>query len=311
VSADFAAPHALVLGGGGILGEAWMTAVLAGLEQGSGFDPRGCERYVGTSAGSIVAAHLVAGEAPRSRLRDLPEQPPIADRSAGGPALVAGQAARAAVEAAELVAAPLAAAALRVTSAGGALARRLALSRVAPGRRSLASLARAIERTRVRFDGRLLISAVDLGNGRRVMFGGRGAPPASVAEAVEASCSIPGFFQPVVIGDRTYVDGGVWSPTNMDVLRLDPGKRVLCLNPTASIGAARSAPLAAYARASRSIAALEALALRRRRTTVTTVAPDGASAAAIGGNLMEPSRRDDVIEAGFAQGLTLADMSGS
>ena len=60
-SPGLAIPDVLVLGGGGILGEAWMTAVLAGLEETSGFDPRGCEGYVGTSAGSIVAAALVAG----------------------------------------------------------------------------------------------------------------------------------------------------------------------------------------------------------------------------------------------------------
>ncbi|MBV9473186.1 MAG: patatin-like phospholipase family protein, partial [Solirubrobacterales bacterium] len=54
-------PDVLVLGGGGVLGEAWMMGVLAGLEDGSGFDLRACEYFVGTSAGSIVAAHLVAG----------------------------------------------------------------------------------------------------------------------------------------------------------------------------------------------------------------------------------------------------------
>ena len=42
-----------------------MMGLLAGLEDGSGFDLRDCEHFVGTSAGSIVAAHLVAGDAPR------------------------------------------------------------------------------------------------------------------------------------------------------------------------------------------------------------------------------------------------------
>src|SRR5207253_1755469 len=58
-------PDVLVLGGGGVLGEAWMMGVLAGIEDATGFDLRGCEHFVGTSAGSIVAAHLVAGNAPR------------------------------------------------------------------------------------------------------------------------------------------------------------------------------------------------------------------------------------------------------
>ena len=61
-----------------------MTAVLAGLEETSGFDPRGCEGYVGTSAGSIVAAALVAGVDPRTRLGNLPEQPPVANTEMRG-----------------------------------------------------------------------------------------------------------------------------------------------------------------------------------------------------------------------------------
>ena len=72
-------PDVLVLGGGGVLGEAWMTAVLAGLAQAAGFDPRGCEGYLGTSAGSIVAAGLVAGIDPLSRMDELPEQPAVDD----------------------------------------------------------------------------------------------------------------------------------------------------------------------------------------------------------------------------------------
>ena len=75
--ASFDPPQVLVLGGGGILGEAWMTAVLAGLHESTGFDARGCDGYVGTSAGSIVAAALTAGIEPHERLGELPEQPPV------------------------------------------------------------------------------------------------------------------------------------------------------------------------------------------------------------------------------------------
>ena len=56
-------PDVLVLGGGGVLGEAWMMGVLAGIEDATGFDLRECEYFVGTSAGSIVSAHLVARRA--------------------------------------------------------------------------------------------------------------------------------------------------------------------------------------------------------------------------------------------------------
>ena len=64
-------PDALVLGGGGTLGEAWMMGVLGGIEDATGLDLRQCEYFVGTSAGSIVAAHLVAGRSPR-RPKPLP-----------------------------------------------------------------------------------------------------------------------------------------------------------------------------------------------------------------------------------------------
>src|SRR3954470_21418050 len=86
-------PDVLVLGGGGILGESWMTAVLAGLEEACQIDMRECDAYIGTSAGSIVSAALVAGRSPRDRLGHLPEQPPVSatDDDGGGPgSLLAG-----------------------------------------------------------------------------------------------------------------------------------------------------------------------------------------------------------------------------
>jgi NTE family protein len=49
---------------------------------------------------------------------------------------------------------------------------------------------------------------IDAGNGRRVVFGSRSAPPATVGPAVAASCAIPAVFAPVRIDDRLYVNGG-------------------------------------------------------------------------------------------------------
>ena len=150
----------LVLGGGGVVGEAWMSAVLSGLEDG-GFDARGCRAYVGTSAGSIVAASLVAGLDPRSRLGALPEPPAAAPprvQEAGAPWWHA-------------VGGPLAAAGLAATRPAGALIRRAALSRVPPGRRSLDVLRHEIEKLGIVWDGRLRIAVVELDSGRRVVFG--------------------------------------------------------------------------------------------------------------------------------------------
>lgn len=56
--------------------------------------------------------------------------------------------------------------------------------------------------------------ATDIRTGEEVAFS-RG----DLGAAVRASCSIPGVFRPVRIGDRVYVDGGVASPVPVDALR--------------------------------------------------------------------------------------------
>jgi NTE family protein len=155
-------------------------------------------------------------------------------------------------------------------------------------------MGRRIDSLGARFDGRLAVSAVDLDSGRRVMFGRPEAPSASVGQAVEASCAIPGYFRPVDIGGRSYVDGGAWSPTNLDTARVSRGTHVLCLNPTGSI--------AALGIASNSVARVEALVLERRGAGVQLVSPDDGARAAIGRNLMDPRPRREVIAAGFDQG---------
>jgi hypothetical protein len=58
-------PDVLVLGVGGTLGEAWLSGFLAGAGQQGGIDFRQSAHFVGTSAGSIVAARLAAGRLPR------------------------------------------------------------------------------------------------------------------------------------------------------------------------------------------------------------------------------------------------------
>jgi NTE family protein len=298
------APDVLVLGGGGILGETWMLAVLAGLEEATAIDTRTCGMFVGTSAGSIVAATLAAGLTPRSRLGALPAAPDQepSDGNGGGPPDAVAAALRVGGAAAGVLA-PLA---LRSTAPGGALVRRVALGRVPRGRHSLADLGRLVDRSGVEFDGRLLISAVALETGRRVMFGAPGAPRASVGTAVQASCAIPGYFRPVAVGGRTYVDGGAWSPTNMDAVPAERGARVLCLNPTGSLRPTPSSPFGALGPASRAIAAVEARALERRGAIVRNVSPDRAAAAAMGPDLMDPRGRGAVTRAGYEQGHALA-----
>src|SRR5690348_14699529 len=62
-------PDVLVLGVGGTLGEAWLRGWLSGAEAGGGPDFRSCEYFVGSSAGSIVAASLAAGRRPDAGAR--------------------------------------------------------------------------------------------------------------------------------------------------------------------------------------------------------------------------------------------------
>src|SRR5215216_6743529 len=71
--------------------------------------------------------------------------------------------------------------------------------------------------------------------GRRTPFGRSDAPAADLADAVAASCAIPGLYHPVTIGGRRYVDGGIYSASNADILRNEDLDLVICLNPTSTL----------------------------------------------------------------------------
>jgi NTE family protein len=286
---SFQEPDVLVLGGGGILGEGWMNGLLAGIEDAGGVRFAGCRAFVGTSAGSIVAARLVAG-------REL-RRPGTRPAAAAVDARKRGRLLREAVRTGWQATAPLAPLALAAAAPAGAAVRSLALGRVPPGRLALTDLHQRVAGWRARFDGRLRVCTVDRGSGRRVVFGAPGAPKASVADAVQASCAIPAVFRPVRIGGREYVDGGAWSVTNLDVAPVSRGTRVLCLEPTGALGL-RGAAL-------RVATEIEVQALRRRGADVRRVMPDRDSAALMA-VLMDGRPLPKVIAAGYAQGLALA-----
>ncbi len=302
-------PDVLVLGGGGVLGEAWMMGVLAGVEDATGFDLRRCEYFVGTSAGSIVASHLVAGRSPRrppevgTELEPASRSQPVSSLAA-----VAADAARRAGAWAMAAGSALAPLAIGAAAPGGALMRAALLRRLPRPRADLADLRRQVASSGAQFDGRLRVAAVDRRNGRRVMFGTPGAPRATVADAVGASCSVPWLFAPVVIGGREYVDGGVWSATNLDAAPAGRGTHVLCLNPTANLAGTHNV-LAMVREVARSAVSVEALALRRRGADVRTVAPNAECAAAMGTNYMDAEPRARVLAAGYRQGVAVATAS--
>jgi len=180
---------------------------LAGIQEAGGFDARQAGSFVGTSAGSIVAGALAGGVSARSRLGEQTELPAIpSDESQDEPLL--SKVLNPVLGIGGALAAPVAALALTSTARPGAMARRAALGRAPRGRRDLDDLGRMVDGVGVTFDGRLLVAALELETGRRVVFGADGAPEISVAEAIKASCAIPGVFSPVRAHGRTYVDGG-------------------------------------------------------------------------------------------------------
>jgi len=296
-----------------------MSGVLAGIEDATEHDFRTTESLIGTSAGSLVAAALVAGERPRrpkagARLAIGPgEHSDVTAESASrlavlrlpGPRTAVGTVAREAVRLAGFAATPLAPVALAVGSSGSTAVRAALLGR-APGRdSSLRAIRDAVAKTGARFDGRLRVVAVDRERGRRVIFGAPGAPDASVAEAVQASCSVPWIFKPVQINGREYVDGGVWSNTNLDIAPGGRATQVLCLNPIASLDIAIASPFGMLRAIAGSTAAIEILALRSRGARVRMIGPSQDIARVMGPNLMDVRLRDEVLAGGYAQGLDI------
>lgn len=296
----------LVLGAGGVVGHAFHAGVLAALAAETGWDARGAEVIVGTSAGSGVAALLRAGMPPadlRARATGTPLTPEgqsVAHRAGFPPGAL-----------------PALRPAFDFTAGMAAPARLLAAAR-RPWNARLGTVAAAMlpagqvpsELVAAPFrplfgdswsDAGLWICAVDLDRGERVVFGRAGAPPATVPDAVAASCAIPGFFQPVTIDGARYVDGGAHSPTNLDLLRRQPLDLVIVSSPmSASRGSPRPAPDLAARRLFRLYLTREAAVVRRSGVPVVAFQPSTDDRAVMGTNAMDPARRGPVAEQVFA-----------
>jgi NTE family protein len=314
---------ALVLGAGGVLGAAWMTGALASLADRLPCAAADIDLIVGTSAGSVFAAAL----------RCHAELAEMVAWQRGQATGILGESAALAAHDGPLPPLPH----LRVGSVPLACAGLLRPLQVPPwvaasgwlphGRGQHAALRSLIDALDQRHyprgrsdkipptwaDGRTWISAVDYDSGQRVLFGAGGAPPAALADAVVASCSIPGWYTPARIGGRRYVDGGVRSATSLGALRGTDVQDIYVLAPMASTEPDH--PFQPHLRLERrfrqvqtSILLRQARALSAQGKRVTVLTPGPADLAAMGMNLMDPRRREAVLEVSF---LTCAESLAS
>ena len=151
------------------------------------------------------------------------------------------------------------------------------------------------------------IMGADVDSGERVAFGKPGAPLASLSSAVSASYAVPGWYAPVRIGEKTYVDGGVVSPTSADLLLGSDITEAIVLAPMAA-----REPATASARKNPFVEALrmhmtrivnrEVDALKRANLRVIRLDPSNEDIAAFGTNLMAPRRRVRVLETAISNG---------
>ena len=113
------------------------------------------------------------------------------------------------------------------------------------------------------------------------------------------------MFAPARIDGREYVDGGVWSNTNLDIAPAARLTQILCLNPIMSLDIAIASPFGMLRAIAGSTAALETLSLRNRGAIVRMVGPEQGIGRVMGPNLMDARRRERVLAGGYAQGLQL------
>jgi len=268
----------LVLGAGGVTGDAFHRGVLRALTE-SGWDARTADVIVGTSAGAMVGSSLRKPERAPSRAVH-------ADESVHGERLG---------RAPDL--SPLLAALRRPWRARPGV---LMSALLPTGRHSTEFIASGV---RMHHGDEwpseaLWVVACRRRDGRRVVFGRDGSPETDLPRAVAASCAIPGFFHPVEIDGEAYVDGGVHSPTNADVLRNQAFDAVIVsspmsvdprgLRPTLDVGMR----LALHRQLQR-----ELRVVRRRTPRVLAFEPGGELLPVMGMNPLHGARVDEIESA--------------
>jgi NTE family protein len=249
--------------------------MLAGLAQ-QGVDLSGADLVIGTSAGSIVGAQLTSGVS-LGELYAAQLAPP-------GTEIAARMGLRAMLRFGWVLA--------RSRDPVQARARfgRMALATptVSPAER------RAVIEARLPSldwpPRRLMITAVDAESGEFAAFDA--ASGVALADAVGASCAVPGVWPPVSINGRRWIDGGMRSAANVDLAA--DCERIVVI-----------APLVRGFRTMPSVAR-QAAELRSAGRAVVVVSPDQAALAAIGRNVLDPAHRAPAARAGHAQSAAVA-----
>lgn len=275
--------RALVLGGGGSVGIAWETGLVAGLTE-KGVDLSQASYILGTSAGSVVGANLASGRAPKTML-EAQLKPPAQPASQPSP------------KAPDLR--PL------MTHMSELVSGQKPPEQV---RREIGQWAITVPtiRTEQQFVGAFAkmfpdkgwtkrnfqCVAVDAGDGSYKVWNKDSG--VDLASAVASSCAVPGIFPPITINGRRYMDGGMRSATNADLAKGYSEVVVVAVT-----GGARTSDMGKRFGA---IHDKEVKAPQDGGAHVDLIVPDAASLAAFGPNLMDSSHRGQAARAGLAQG---------
>jgi NTE family protein len=283
---------ALVLGGGGSTGNAWLIGVIAGLFD-AGLDVTTADLIIGTSAGSTAAAQITRASPTdlfAAILAAAPQQrtgPVGSDRGRVPIGPVADHVARIS----KIIAAAEDAADMRRSMGAAALD----LDAASDG--SWQTQWRATVASRLpsqRWPQRtVLITAVDAHTGEPVVFDRHSG--VDLVDAVAASCA---SGLPYRIGDNRYIDGGYRRSSENADLAVGYG-RVLVLSP---FGGRTLQPLDWGTQL-----AAQVDELRAHGSTIETVFPDSNSEHMFGDNAMDLSLRPPAAQAGYDQGKALAE----
>lgn len=284
---------ALVLGGGGSTGNAWLIGVIAGLFEG-GLDVTEADLIIGTSAGSTAAAQIT-GAPSIELLADIltAVHPERSARAASGD----GRGATGSVtdhleRSSRIIAAAEDAGDMRRRFGAAAIERASA----SDGSERWRAVVAARLPSRLWPDQTVLITAVDAQTGEPVVFDRHSG--IDLVDAVAASCA-GGFAYR--IGSSRYIDGGYRS--NAENADLAAGfERVLVLSP---FGGRTLMPLDWGMHL-----AAQVDGLRAGGSSVETIFPERSSEHMFGAHAMDLSLRPAAARAGYDHGRALARQLG-